>query len=894
MQQHGHRTFSPYEESTIVERVARIVSSVRGTNPDYTRLAAELEPAIPFDIFGVVLLHHDQKALRITVCSRAARVAADSPGAWRANHHQHPLQDSMVEQVLHDPVMRVSNYPHGLDGTPATSGDALSRYPHLRATFIAPLIVGERTLGTLELGSTILNIYDHQPLQRLIAAVVRVLASAIESAQTGGSAAIQDRQRHALKHISTALTSTTDLATILNRIVVGIAEALNGHAAIITFDPRLHKLRVEAQSGLELEALRGFIERKSALSDQAIIGYTLLSGQPCVSHDIAIDSRFPASRSFATDLGERSIFSYPLVIGTTVYGVLLFCSPDPGGFTPLKTDILSLFASQATIAMRTGMMLESTQQRKRFQEAIEQFERLDEEVQRTTLTDEQELIEHLRHETQQTFGIRLSSLLRFISDHLLTRSEQDVQAMVRQQQTQSLVQQKYLSGDGETLPRLHPPLESQPEEERVALLTQTAEAALVRIILLSQLSQLTQQYERPGQKADAWIVVNSTGHCLYLNTAAEEFCGLSAAAATGRPLQEVCAAVLERTRNADQLRAYLQDFTEENSETRELQWVIASEPVQLHPSTQPSTQELGGPARPTGPAERTAKDRESAPTDHHYQLRCHPLDEQNAQLNTFALQIHDITEQVRDEKNRSALLSSVSHDLRTPLTTIKAAVTGLMQADINWDEQARQEMLSEIDAETDHLTDLVNAVVDLSRIEMGSLVLEKEWCDIEEIIHTALKRTERILADRNVSTHFQSYLPLVRVDYVQLERVFYNLLEYAARYSGNTSPDHDPSIAGITVIVDVLDQTSPSTLRVRVIDSQNGVSEEARKPILKALSNLNSPFREPGSLSAPVLGLVICRGIVEAHGGRIWGEPIPTGGMCFIFTLPIDSIPEEH
>src|SRR5947208_6993581 len=87
------------EESAIIERVARIVSSVRGTNPDYTRLATELEQAIPFDVFGVVLLHHDQKALRITVCSHAARVAADSPGAWRANHHQHPLQDSMVEQV---------------------------------------------------------------------------------------------------------------------------------------------------------------------------------------------------------------------------------------------------------------------------------------------------------------------------------------------------------------------------------------------------------------------------------------------------------------------------------------------------------------------------------------------------------------------------------------------------------------------------------------------------------------------------------------------------------------------------------------------------------------------------------------------------------------------------
>lgn len=888
MQPHGHKTLSPYEESTIVERVARIVSSVRGTNPDYARLAAELEPAIPFDIFGVVLLHHDQKALRITVCSRVTRVSADSPGPWRANHHQHPLQDSMVEQILHDPVMRVSNYSHGLDGTPATSGDALSRYPHLRATLIAPLIAGERILGTLELGSTILNIYDHQPQQRLIAAVVRVLASAIESAQAGGSVAIQDRQRHALKNISTALTSTTDLATILNRIVVGIAEALNGQSAIITLNPQLHRLRVEAQSGLDAEVVRTIIERKGTLSEQAIIGYTLLSGQPCVSHDIAIDSRFPASRSFATELRVRSIFSYPLVLGTTVYGVLLLCSPEPGGFTPLKTDILSLFASQATVAMRTGMILESAQQRKRFQEAIEQFERLDEEIQHTTLTDEQELIEYLRQETLQTFGIRLSSLLRFISDHLLTRNEQDVQAMVRQWQSQSLVQQEFSSMDGETLPHLHLPFERQQQEERVALLTQTAEAALLRIVLLSQLSRLTQQHERPGQKTDAWIVVDSTGHCLYLNAAAEEFCGLSAVAANGRPLREVCAAVVERTRNADQLRTYLQDFAEEKTGTGEPGCVIASEPARTRASTRSSPQNLNG------TTERTTRIIESAPTDHHYQLRRHPLDAQSEQFSAFALQIHDITEQVRDEKNRSALLSSVSHDLRTPLATIKAAVTGLMQTDIDWDEQARQEMLSEIDAETDHLTVLVNALVELSRIEMGSLVLEKEWCDIEEIVHTAIKRAEGILADRNVITQFQSHLPLVQADYVQVERVFYNLLEYAARHSGNPSPDRDPSKADITLIVDILNQTSPSTLRVQVIDSQSGASEEDRNCILKALSKLNSPLREPGSLSAPILGLVICRGIVEAHGGHIWAESIPTGGMSFIFTLPIDSMPEEH
>src|SRR6266566_2108890 len=114
------RTQTPtIEESSIVERVARIVSSGhewRGTKPDYTRLAAELEPAIPFNVFGIVLLRHDRQAVRITVCTRGA----DS--SWVEQYHQHPLEDSMTQRMLQRPEMLVQNYPAGLDGPHAQSG----------------------------------------------------------------------------------------------------------------------------------------------------------------------------------------------------------------------------------------------------------------------------------------------------------------------------------------------------------------------------------------------------------------------------------------------------------------------------------------------------------------------------------------------------------------------------------------------------------------------------------------------------------------------------------------------------------------------------------------------------------------------------------------------------
>src|SRR5947207_6625969 len=306
------RTQAPtQEQSSIVERVARIVSRVRGAKPDYARLAAELEPAIPFDVFGIVLLRHDREAVRVVVCTQEA-------DGWIAHYHQHPLKDSMVENILQrgqtgsvnasggEPYLvpeapheqdlsniEIRNYSEGLDGPPAQSGDALSGRPYLRSTLIAPLVVGDQILGSLELGSTRIDAYAGEALQRLISAVAHVLAAAIESAQIGGSVEIQDRQREELKNISSALASEMDLSMILNRIVVGIAKALDVSSAIITLDQRRGSLKLVAQYGLDSVSLKQIAEREVALTEQAIIGFTLHRRQPNFSNDIAEDSRFP-------------------------------------------------------------------------------------------------------------------------------------------------------------------------------------------------------------------------------------------------------------------------------------------------------------------------------------------------------------------------------------------------------------------------------------------------------------------------------------------------------------------------------------------------------------------------------------------------------------------------
>src|SRR5260370_31641274 len=331
--------------------------------------------------------------------------------------------------------------------------------------------VGDEILGSVELGSTRFDAYSGEAIQRFISAVVHVLAAAIESAQIGGSVEIQDRQREELKNVSSALASEMDLSMILNRIVVGIAKALDVSSAIITMDQRRGSLKMVVQYGLDSGFLEKIVEREIDLTEQAIIGFTLHRRQPTFSNDIAEDSRFPPSHLFTSQLGIRSMFCYPLVTGSTVYGALLLCSSEPGGFTPLKLDILSLFASQATIAIHNGMMLEAARERRRFQQAIEQLDKAHQQngFPGTGQQHDLALLQRVREESERTFGVSFGSLLHFISHHLLTSSERDLQDILHTiQEEQEVKDFNYVYGT------VSPLL----QEERAAILEQTPEAAL--------------------------------------------------------------------------------------------------------------------------------------------------------------------------------------------------------------------------------------------------------------------------------------------------------------------------------------------------------------------------------------------------------------------------------
>ena len=220
---------------------------------------------------------------------------------------------------------------------------------------------------------------------------------------------------------------------------------------------------------------------------------------------------------------------------------------------------------------------------------------------------------------------------------------------------------------------------------------------------------------------------------------------------------------------------------------------------------------------------------------------------------------------------KSALLSSVSHELRTPLAAIKAAVTSLRGGTINRHSAARDELLATIEEETDQLNTLVGNLLDMSRIEAGVLKPQRAWNDLEDIISAAVARLKQAARHHQLEIAVPDDVPLVPVDFVQLQQVFTNLIGNSLKYS--------PEGTIIRVEVQLCDR---QTVRARVINYGPPIPEEHLDRIFDKFHRVTTSDRVTGT----GLGLSICKGIVEAHGGRIWAENL-ADGLVFNFTLPL-------
>ncbi|HUE82045.1 MAG TPA: ATP-binding protein [Pyrinomonadaceae bacterium] len=240
----------------------------------------------------------------------------------------------------------------------------------------------------------------------------------------------------------------------------------------------------------------------------------------------------------------------------------------------------------------------------------------------------------------------------------------------------------------------------------------------------------------------------------------------------------------------------------------------------------------------------------------------------------------------QSERLKSALLDAVTHDIRTPLTAIKASVTTLLETNRSAEDEemmvldaaSRLEMLEVIDEESDRLNRFVEDLVELAKIEAGDLQLRLRWGAMDEIIATALARAKPLTRKHLIEIKIDNGLPVVCVDPKAVSEVIYNLIDNATKFS--------PAGCRITVTAQ---PAGNEQLRLTIQDEGPGIPPELRERVFdkffRATRNGDaSVMRSPGT----GMGLSIAKGIVEAHGGQIWVEDATnTTGTKFVVTLPI-------
>jgi two-component system, OmpR family, sensor histidine kinase KdpD len=245
-------------------------------------------------------------------------------------------------------------------------------------------------------------------------------------------------------------------------------------------------------------------------------------------------------------------------------------------------------------------------------------------------------------------------------------------------------------------------------------------------------------------------------------------------------------------------------------------------------------------------------------------------------LTDEARRAHALTE---SERLRTALFNSLSHDLRTPLSSIIGAATGLMEDhDAVYSQDARQDLLQTILHGAERMNRFVNNLLDMARLESGMLKLNKDWCDIQDIIGVAINRLDIVLAKRLLDIQIPAGLPLVQADYILIEQVLVNLLDNAVKYSESESK------ISITV------SQAEKKLEITVANRGTCIPEADLSKVFDKFYRLSSPLQVSGT----GLGLSICKGIIEAHNGEIWAVNNELGGVTIIFSLPLNHELSDH
>lgn len=224
------------------------------------------------------------------------------------------------------------------------------------------------------------------------------------------------------------------------------------------------------------------------------------------------------------------------------------------------------------------------------------------------------------------------------------------------------------------------------------------------------------------------------------------------------------------------------------------------------------------------------------------------------------------------ERLYTTLLNSISHELRTPIATIMGASSSLRTLHPQPTDPASSALLHDIYDAAERLNHLVENLLDMSRLDSGRLALKLDWCDMSEVIGTAIQRFGKCLTQHPLTIQHQPNLPLIRGDFVLLEQVIINLLDNICQHTAPNTP--------ITIATTANEQF----MTVQITDSGAGIPEEDLERIFEKF------YRSPNAVAGGTgLGLSVCRGIIEAHGGKLNAQNAPQGGAQFTLSLPLSA-----
>ncbi len=341
---------------------------------------------------------------------------------------------------------------------------------------------------------------------------------------------------------------------------------------------------------------------------------------------------------------------------------------------------------------------------------------------------------------------------------------------------------------------------------------------------------------------DGLILADTRGRIAFLNPHAEEILGLPSHTIMGHTLDTLDRGIGTRVVHAEQVLSQLRAAINDPRRTPTVEFTV------------------------TSPVPRTL------------QARFFSIQDAGGGSLGLGVLLRDITREKELDRMKSQLLSTVSHELRTPLASIKGFATTLLRDDVDWDEESRREFLAIIDEESDRLTELISNLLDMSRIEAGTLRMEPELTDLRPIIQETAAEFQMMTHAHRFEVQLPPVLPPVMADPRRARQILRNLVENAVKYS----PEGGPILISAEV--------RSNSIHTSVADHGIGIEPELFNRIFDRFYQVDSASTR--RVGGSGLGLSICRAIVEAHHGEIWAESQPGIGSTFHFTLPQANAPD--